>query len=867
LVVVVLADLSRPDAIHAEEAGAQKNVLILCGERPDLPAVNMILQSFRETFGASTSPRMELFSEFFDSAHFPSEQNEADFARYLHERYVGQHVDLVLPITDSALDFTLRHRGELLPGVPIVFLLLDPQKVKQEGLPADVTGVTAHLDFQRTVDLALQLQPQAHELVVVSGASALDVSLLGEAMPVLDGYKGRLSLRIVAKRPLQEVVEDVSRLPKDDIVLFISMLRDGEGRAYSNPEVAQALSRASGAPIYGLTDTLLGTGVVGGGLIDFPLVAQRTAALALEVLRGARVPFGSKETDARVPLIVDWRALKKWNLPESLVPAEAEVMFREPSLWEQHRRGIMVLIAIMVIQAGLIAALLLSVTRLRRSKAALRVSEERMNLAAEAANQGIWIRDLEHKEIWASKRWRNLYGFGPSEKVMIDNFIERLHPEDREPARQAMAEAIAGGGGYEVEYRVMLPDGRIRWIAARGRAEFNAAGKPVRVRGVSLDVTERRQAEEALRESESRFRTIANSAPVMIWISGTDKLCNFFNKGWLDFTGRTLEQELGKGWAQGVHPDDFDRCLKIYTTSFDAREEFTMQYRLRKGDGEFGWVLDIGVPHFAADGSFLGYIGSAFDVTAQKEAEHETLLLRQEIAHVSRVSVMGQLAAALAHEINQPLGAILRNAEAAELFMQNASPDLEEIRAILVDIRKDDQRAGAVIDRMRTLLKRHDLDTRTLDLGEVVGDVAALVQTDAVARQVNLDLDMPDRMPPVRGDRVHLQQVLLNLILNAMDAIDGASRADRLVRVSVRCDPEKSVEIAVSDTGHGIPADKLPHVFDPFFTTKPSGMGMGLPISRTIIEAHGGRLWAENKDDGGAVFRFLLPIAEETAAE
>jgi PAS domain S-box-containing protein len=810
---------------------------------------------------------VELFSEFFDSAQFPSEQNEADFARYLHDRYAGQHIDLMLPITDSALDFTLRHRGEVLPGVPIVFLLLDPQKVKQEGLPADVTGVAAHLDFQRTVDLALQLQPQARELVVVSGASALDVSVLGEAMPVLDGYKDRLALRIVARRPLQEVIEDVRRLPKDDIVLFISMLRDGDGRAFSNPEVAQALSHASGAPIYGLTDTLVSTGVVGGALIDFPSVAQRTAVLALKTLRRARVPFGSAGTDVRDPLIVDWRALQRWHLPESLVPAEAEVMFRQPTLWEQHRRGITVLIGIMVVQAGLIAALLLSVTRLRRSEAALRESEERMNLAAEAANQGIWIRDLERKEIWASERWRNLYGFGPSERVMIDDFIERLHPEDRDPARRAMVEAIASGGSYQVEYRVMLPDGGMRWIAARGRAEFNAAGKPVRVRGVSLDITERRQAEEALRESESRFRTIANSAPVMIWISGTDKLCNFFNKGWLDFTGRTVDQELGNGWAEGVHPDDIDRCLKIYTTCFDARQEFMMQYRLRKADGEFGWVLDIGVPHFAADDTFLGYIGSAFDVTAQKQAEQEALLLRQEIAHVSRVSVMGQLAAALAHEINQPLGAILRNAEAAELFMQNASPDLEEIRAILLDIRKDDQRAGAVIDRKRSMLKRHDLETRTLDLGEVVGDVAALVQTDAVARQVNLDLDMPDRMPPVLGDRVHLQQVLLNLILNGMDAVDGASREDRRVSVSVRRNGGQTVEIAVSDTGHGIAADRLSHVFDPFFTTKPSGMGMGLPISRTIIEAHGGRLWAENDNGGGAVFRFTLPIAEEATAQ
>ena len=215
---------------------------------------------------------------------------------------------------------------------------------------------------------------------------------------------------------------------------------------------------------------------------------------------------------------------------------------------------------------------------------------------------------------------------------------------------------------------------------------------------------------------------------------------------------------------------------------------------------------------------------------------------------MGRVTMMGQLASALAHEINQPLGAILRNAEAAELFMQNASPDLDEIRAIVADIRKDDQRAGAVIDRMRGLLKRQTLDTRALDVGELVGDVRALVRADAAARHVKLEVDVPGDLPPVRGDRVHLQQVLLNLILNGWMRSTGQIGEDRRVSVTALLCGAQTVEIAVSDTGSGIPADKLAHIFDSFFTTKPNGMGMGLPISRTIIEAHGGRLWAENKN-------------------
>jgi C4-dicarboxylate-specific signal transduction histidine kinase len=259
--------------------------------------------------------------------------------------------------------------------------------------------------------------------------------------------------------------------------------------------------------------------------------------------------------------------------------------------------------------------------------------------------------------------------------------------------------------------------------------------------------------------------------------------------------------------------------------------------------------------------------GVCIDITERRRGEQETHALRQEIAHVGRVTMMGQLAASLAHEINQPLGAILRNAEAAALFLQHPSPDLDELRAIVADIRADDQRAGAVIDRMRALLKRNDLQTQPLAVGQLFDDVLTLVRADAATRQVKIDVAVvPADLPPVCGDRVHLQQVLLNLVVNGMDALGSAIGGERRVSVSVRLGVGQRVEISVSDTGPGIAADQLDLVFDPFFTTKATGMGMGLAISRTLVEAHGGRLWAENIADGGASFRFTLPRAEAATA-
>ena len=243
----------------------------------------------------------------------------------------------------------------------------------------------------------------------------------------------------------------------------------------------------------------------------------------------------------------------------------------------------------------------------------------------------------------------------------------------------------------------------------------------------------------------------------------------------------------------------------------------------------------------------------------RRRAEVEILLQRTELAHVSRVSTMGQLTSTLAHELSQPLGAILRNAEAAEIFLQKEKPDLEEIRAILADIRVDDQRAGSVINRMRQLLQRRSLELNRLDLSEVLTGAVTLVQADARTRQVEVTLQLPVKLPDISGDRVHLQQVLLNLILNGLDAMADGVKSERRLTVRAGLAQDGNVEVAVSDCGTGIPADQQNRLFEPFFTTKPEGMGMGLVISRTIIEAHGGKIWAENNVGGGAVFKFTLP--------
>jgi PAS domain S-box-containing protein len=377
---------------------------------------------------------------------------------------------------------------------------------------------------------------------------------------------------------------------------------------------------------------------------------------------------------------------------------------------------------------------------------------------------------------------------------------------------------------------------------------------------VEMNQAERslREAADAVRESETRFRTVADSAPVLIWMAGPDKSFTFFNQSWLKFTGSPLEAELGHGWSRGMHPDDLPRWTEAYNKAFDTRKPFALEYRFKRHDGEYRWIHNEGVPRHDAHHSFVGYIGSCQDFTERKRAESQARSRFAEQAHMARLATMGQLSAALAHELNHPLAAILSNAQAGEMLLSATPPALDEVRRILGDVVRDNRRATEIIKRLRAFLKNRDLAFEPLDMNAVVTETLPLAQLDA-AGHINLRLRLGPRLPKVRGDRVHLQQVLLNLLLNAMDAMKALPERAAELRIETRADEGGMVGVCVRDSGPGIPADRLKNVFKPFITTKPQGMGMGLSISHTIIEAHGGRIWAENAPAGGAILRFTVP--------
>ncbi|WP_439395091.1 ATP-binding protein [Bradyrhizobium sp. PMVTL-01] len=378
---------------------------------------------------------------------------------------------------------------------------------------------------------------------------------------------------------------------------------------------------------------------------------------------------------------------------------------------------------------------------------------------------------------------------------------------------------------------------------------------------------------------DARFCEVMDVAPVMIWVSNTDKQCVWFNLPWLNFRGRDIQQELGTGWSEGVHPKDLDPCLQTYISHFDARKEFRMEYRLRRYDGAYRWIDDTGIPRYARDGSFLGYIGSCIDIHVHRETQRELrrrLLevdqLRQraeaaelknikrtsELAQMNRFNVAGQLAATIAHELNQPLAAILTNSESGKVLLDSSAPNLEELKTILTEIKRDNQRASDVLNRVRELLAKAPFQRKKNDLNGIVRDTVELLSRLATSREVDLGSETLSEELPVECDRTQLQQVIINLALNAMDATSGMPRVNRKIVVTTMR-VENCAEIAVSDDGPGV--DNVQLVFQPFFTTKSHGMGMGLSIARAIVEAHDGQIWAENKTAGGAEFHVRVPLS------
>jgi PAS domain S-box-containing protein len=719
----------------------ERSVLVLYGERGDLPAIQAIEENMREVFHGSAAPHIELFSEYMDFTRFSAERYERSLVRYLQERYAGRQIDLVIPVAGSALRFVLAHREELLPGAPLVFCAVDPRELDEVRLPADATGVTGRLDFERTIGLILQLQPDVPEIVCVSGSASFDRRWADETRKIFERRYSQVRVRWIAGMSLAETVDEVSRVRRESAVLLIAMSRDGTGQSTSSLDVARDLARVSKAPIYGVSSNFLDAGVVGGSMIDFGATGRSAAQLALKALRGQWVPYGAPETEIRNPLVISWRAFQKAGLPESRVPKDARVLYRSRGLWETHRTFILIVAGAIIFQAALIAVLVLERLWRRTAEASLRQSEERMSLMLEASPNGVVLANEQGHVVLVNARAENLFGYKRDQ--LIGQPIEILVPERFRAAHEAY------------------------------RAQFLAA---------------------------------------------------------------PIARAMGSGGEL---------------------------FARRKDGSEF--PVEIGIsPIRSKEGNLV--LAVIMDISARKQAEAEAKRYHEELAHFSRIQILGEMAASLAHELNQPLTGIMNNASAGRRFIASGLADMSKFDGLFKFVVADARRAGEIIRGIRSMVRKGDGQREPVNLNKVITDVEMLVRSDAVERHCAVLTEPDPKLPMVKANPVQLQQVLLNIIINAFDAMCQIPAADRRVIIRTESLSGGGVQVVVRDFGAGLPAENPQRIFEQFFSTKRDGLGMGLAIARSIIASHGGKLGAGKAEGGGTCVYFSLPAVTEVAA-
>lgn len=493
---------------------------------------------------------------------------------------------------------------------------------------------------------------------------------------------------------------------------------------------------------------------------------------------------------------------------------------------------------------------------LLHSKQQLRASEQRMEQTTTAANIGLWTWNLDDGVSWFSDIGTKLLGLPPGTQLSRDAFLQRVHAEDRQAILDARDEAVHGSGVYSVEYRMQQPDGRLRWFAARGRAEREGEDSPLFLRGVLLDITERRLAED-------RWKLVVDGSPVGKLVCDSNGSITLANPCAEHMFGYAHDELLGQN-VDILLPESLRAAHSRHRSVFlkHLRPRTMGEGRELAGLRKDGGIMPLEISLTPIEVNDAPYILVAIsDITERKRMQQEFALQRQELAHLSRVTLLGELSGSLAHELNQPLTAVLSNAQAALRFLEHDPPNLVEVRDGLVHIVENDKRASEVIRRLRAMLRKEQAEHHPLQVNEAIQDVLRLINSDILNRGMSANVVLAPDLPAASGDRVQLQQVLLNLVVNACDAMQEADRdSDRVVTVRTCLAADDMIEISVSDLGQGIPADELEHIFSPFVTTKPEGLGLGLAICRSIIQSHRGKLWATKNEGRGSTLHFTLPI-------
>lgn len=684
----------------------------------------------------NTAFDIDILTEFLDQSRFTEPQYKDNLIRFLDEKYAHTRPDVIIAGDFRALDFVVHHNIPAFAGIPVVACNMTQSQaleLEQRGLTKLITGQYLNKDLGNLIPLIRRLKPATRSIALVGGASETDKLLYAQIHNALERQAPDLRIIELAGLPMARLLERVGALPTDSVIFYVIILADGAGLRFIPRDALAMVSLAANVPVFGLADTFLGYGIVGGYQVSYEIQGREAAELALRIFSGespGAIPITAAETP---PYRFDWRELQRWGISETVLPPGSTVINREFSFWESHREFVVGTLAFVVIQTLLIAVLLVNLHKRRRAEQAVAASEVRYRTVADYTYDWEYWAAPDGTLIYVSPACERMTGYSPQE------FIDRP----------------------SLRHEIIIPEDR--WIWDRHKAKPHSTLQP---------------------------------------------------------------QEI--------------------------------QFRILTRSGELRWIDHACRPVTDDKGHFQGLRASNRNVTERKLAETKVQQQREELAHVTRVAAMGELTSSLAHELNQPLAAILNYASAGQRFLAGSEPNLSKVSEALQGIIRDEKRAAEIIRRVRAMLRKQGPQYCALDINRVVAASIDLYQADAALEGLSIDTEFAADLPLVRGDEVQLQQVVINLTLNAAAAMRrGGNGPPRLI-FRTEADNDHGVKVSVRDFGAGFDEGSKDRLFEPFYTTKAEGFGMGLAVCQNIIDGHGGMIWAENNPDGGATFCFTL---------
>jgi len=718
-------------SVNAQEP--PRRVLLLYPFDNTQPATVSAGVAIRKRLIERSPSEIDLASEFLDLARFPGETDELRSARYLAEKYAGRMPEIIMPLNSEALRFAIKYRGIIAPDVPIVFCCVTPDMATAANRPKDITGIYSKFDVGKTIALAQKLQPGARNLVIISGSSEIDRRWLAALRKEIDPYENRFKTEYWIGVPYESLLDRVAHLPRETIIIFVTVYDDSTGKLLFPAQVVDALARVASAPVYGPSDTYLGRGVVGGYMDSFELMGASAADLALEILAGKNPISIDPQFSANRRFLVDVRQLQRWKLSERDLPENTVMFFKQPTIWEEHRYIVLATVFVILLQAIMITALLAQMFARKRAETSLKESEERWRSVFEMSTVGVAVADRNFRFQATNGAFQTMLG-RTDEELRGLSPLDICADEDREPLKLLYEQVRKG----------------------------------------------KQQSYEAVQQYRHK-------------------------------SGATV-------WVQAY-------VSKMQSNKFKA-------------------------PLF---------LTTTIDITGRRRAEAASREALSELARVARLTTMGEMTASIAHEINQPLGSIVNDGSAALRWLANATPDLEQARTCLKRIVKDGHRASQVISGIRATLKKTSETKETLDINELAREVLMFAHGEIENQRIVVQTELKEDLSEVLVNRIQLQQVVLNLVMNGIDAMAALNDRARVLKLRSEQSGPTSVTLTVEDEGTGIDKNIIGRIFEAFFTTKEHGMGMGLSICRSIVVAHGGQLSVSPGNPCGSVFQLELP--------